>query len=202
MQYIYVLTDPDTYEIRYIGKTHDPSTRLKQHYSSLNKKTYKNHWVKSLKAKGKKPFMVVICEVEEKWIDELEKLFIHTMRQNPENKLTNICDGGEGACGRRHSELTKKKMSISRKGLLKGRTHVISEETRRKMSEAKKGKHKSELHKRKISETLKGMPLYNRGKPRTKESLRKMIESRRRNKELKEINTLNQLNEVRNDEKE
>ena len=47
--------------------------------------------------------------------------------------------------GRKHSEETKRKMSISRKG------RIFSEETRRKISEAKKGKKLSEEMKRKMS---------------------------------------------------
>jgi len=56
--------------------------------------------------------------------------------------------------GKHRSEETKKKISESKKGILPYR---ITEKIKRKMSLAKKGKSFSEEHKRKISEAQKGM---------------------------------------------
>ena len=53
------------------------------------------------------------------------------------------------------SEETKRKISEAKKGVTR------SEETKRKLSEAHKGKHLSEEHKRKLSEAMKGK---NKGK--------------------------------------
>ena len=72
--------------------------------------------------------------------------------------LWNFTDGGEGLCGRVVSPETRKRMSASQKGR-KGKKPSI--ETRKKMSEAAKAsdhpnkKGLSEEHKRKISEAQK-----------------------------------------------
>ena len=71
--------------------------------------------------------------------------------------LHNLTDGGDGASGAIKSEKTRKKLSEANKG--KNNPNYgksLSEETRRKMSEAQKGKIRSEEHKRKNSEAHKG----------------------------------------------
>ena len=78
--------------------------------------------------------------------------------------------------GKHHSEETKKKMSETRKGEkhpFYGKHH--SEESRRKMSEVRKGKHHSEETKRKMGEIRKGKKL----KPFSKEHKRKIGEARK-----------------------
>ena len=90
--------------------------------------------------------------------------------ENRENNefLTNMTFGGEGLSGIKFSEETKRKMSEAKR--------KMNEETKRKMSEAKKGKHLSEEHKLKISEAHKGKkhPMY--GKKHSEETKRKMSE--------------------------
>ena len=74
--------------------------------------------------------------------------------------------------GKPKSEETKKKMSEAKKGKytgenssMYGKTH--SEEARKKIGEAQKGKPKSEEHKNKIREAKKGIHWFNNGKINT-----------------------------------
>ena len=78
--------------------------------------------------------------------------------------LRNKTFGGDGISGYVFSEETKKKLSEAHKG----KTH--SEESKRKMSEVNKGKTLSEEHKIKLSEAKKG-------KTFSEESKRKMSEA-------------------------
>ena len=66
------------------------------------------------------------------------------------------------------TEETRKKMSEAQKN----KNYTIAEKTRKKMSESRKGIPKSEEHKRKISES-------NKGKHHTEESKKKMSDSRK-----------------------
>ena len=71
--------------------------------------------------------------------------------------------------GRRHSEEARKKMSEAKKGKYIGEKHPMygkhpSEETRKKLSEAKKGKRHSEEAKKKMSLQKTGLRWYNNGK--------------------------------------
>ena len=70
---------------------------------------------------------------------ELEKRYIREWNLRDRNLGYNMTDGGEGCCGRVVSEETKKKQSESRKGI-------------------GLGKKLSEEHKAKISKALKGVP--------------------------------------------
>lgn len=79
------------------------------------------------------------------------------------------------------SEEHKRKISEAEKG------RHLSEEWKRKISEANKGKHLSEEHKRKLSEAHKGKPAWNKGtyesgmkgKHHSEETKRKMSEARK-----------------------
>ena len=59
----------------------------------------------------------------------------------------------------------------------KGKTGAYSEEAKRKMSEAMKGRKFSEEHKRKISKARKGQIPWNKGKYLSEETKRKMSEA-------------------------
>ena len=94
--YIYALLDPETKEIRYIGKTDNPPERLKNHLNEQGK-WHRINWLKSLKKRGLKPVMRIIEEVAEgiNW-EERERYWI-AYYQSIGINLVNRTDGGD--CG-------------------------------------------------------------------------------------------------------
>ena len=107
--------------------------------------------------------------------DDLEKLLINKFNTMNSKYGYNLREGGS----RGHpSEETRRKMSESKKGVL------LSEETKRKLSTLNKGennpnygKHPSEETRKKLSEANKGENNYNYGKHPSEETRRKMSES-------------------------
>ena len=129
--YIYTLTDPITNIVRYVGKSVNVKQRYASHISRcLEKKTYKDCWIYSLMKKNLKPILNIIevCD-ESNWVQR-EQYHI-SLYEN----LTNLTIGGEGLNGWKASNETKQKMSENRKGKKNsfyGKKH--SEETRKKLS--------------------------------------------------------------------
>lgn len=166
--YIYILIDPETNQVRYVGKTKNLKRRYNQHISECSKlKSYKNNWLLSLKNKNIKPEMFVIDETEKDDWAFLEQWYIQLYR-SWEYKLTNLTAGGEGVYGHSPSQETRKKMSRANKG------RVVSEETKRKLSATITGRKLSDEAKRNISESAKRRGI-------SPETQAKMIESRRKN---------------------
>jgi len=113
-------------------------------------------------------------EKEKEFIKEIGTLYdVNGVKRGP---LLNLTLGGEGTCGYKLSEETKKKMSNAKKGIKRGplseeikkklsisnkgnksywKGKKLSEETKKKMSNAKKGKKITNIHKEKISISLK-----------------------------------------------
>lgn len=87
--------------------------------------------------------------------------------------LHNRSDGGEGNSGRIVSEETKRKLSEVNRGKGKGRRH--SEETKKKLSKIRKGRRISEETKRKLSEAHKGKTHTDE----TKQKLSKLLSGER-----------------------
>ena len=135
MVIIYILSDKEG-NIRYVGKT---SQYLKQRlYAHINecktnRKSHKISWIKSLLAKGERPLISVLQEVEEdNWI-YWEKYWIEELRRRGHD-LTNLCEGGQGGNGYKHTEESKQSMSKSKRGI------KLSEEHRKSISESVKKK--------------------------------------------------------------
>lgn len=150
---IYSLDCPITGEIKYIGKTiKSLNNRLSGHIVDSRRDRRKvSNWIKSLMGKGLKPNICLIEETEN-WEFE-EQFYISYFRFLGFN-LKNLSSGGEvGSIGVKWSVEQRKKLSES----LKGR--IVSEATRKKLSISKKGiKYgpMKEYHKKKISEANKG----------------------------------------------
>jgi len=119
MNYIYVLIDPTSNEIRYVGKSINPSVRVRKHLSEARNLKVNNHrinWIKGLLNKNMKPKMVVIDSVDGDW-EWLEQYWISQMKAWGFN-LVNGTDGGENPpswLGKthtdKHKETLRKRMS-------------------------------------------------------------------------------------------
>lgn len=153
---IYGLIDPNTKELRYIGKTSNQKRRFITHHapSSLVSKSHLHNWIKSLLQNNQKSIMVVLetySTFEE--LDIAEKQLIKYYRSIG-CKLTNSTDGGPGAMG-----------------------WIPTDETRMKISNALTGRKMPEEQKIKMSATLKGMNTWSKGSVASDETRMKMSES-------------------------
>lgn len=124
--FIYALKDPDTGQIRYVGKAKNPTQRLYAHLrGSHTENNYRVNWINFLRASGKRPELEVIDEVPEEYWRQIEAAYIEYFRECG-CMLVNGTDGGEGTClpgekngffGKKHTPESRAKMSI------KGRKH-------------------------------------------------------------------------------
>jgi len=153
--FIYGLIDPRTNEIRYIGYTPDPNKRLKGHlYNCRWEKTHKANWIKSLLKLGLKPEMIILQEVPESEWQIAEQAWIRFGWEEGW-RLTNGTMGGDGILGHIFSEESLQKMSDAKKGNKSRAGMSNSDEHKRKIGEAHKGKVVSEETRRKISEACR-----------------------------------------------
>jgi len=96
INYIYILIDPVTDAVRYVGKSVNPDQRYRKHISEAKKLKANNHkinWVKSLLSQNLKPKMVVIDSTDSDWI-WLEEYWISQFITWG-FKLVNGTNGGE-----------------------------------------------------------------------------------------------------------
>lgn len=95
--YIYALCDPDTFRIRYIGKSKDPENRLKLHL--LDKSiSHKTKWINKLKRINKSPILKILQEVNSEEWEFYERYWICELKAAGV-KLTNGTIGGAGTLG-------------------------------------------------------------------------------------------------------
>jgi group I intron endonuclease len=145
---IYGLLDPDTKEVRYIGKTgRELKHRHREHVTDLKDNSHKVKWIKKLKTSNKLPIIELIEECNELNWSEREKYWITQF-----TNLTNSTDGGEDG---KHTKETIDKLRL----LNKGKNNpcygkVWSEEERKKLSDARKKVILTEDWKDNISKTL------------------------------------------------
>lgn len=175
--YIYIILNPVTNEVKYVGKTLNTKRRFYQHlHTKLN--SYCSKWIYSLLEKNIIPEFVIIDEVYEDNWQFYEEYWISQFKSWGFN-LTNLTSGGEGCNNRCVSEQTRKNISINQKGekgywfgkkfskehiekiIRKNDKHhffgkTFSEEHKLKLSNVNKGKILSEITKQKISDSLKG----------------------------------------------
>lgn len=133
---IYALCEPGTRTVRYIGKANDAKQRLRQHIHEsrgyLGGRTHRDRWILSVLDRGLRPEVLILLETSiSEWRQD-EQRFIAGARMLG-MPLVNATDGGDGVEGLVHSPQTRLLLSI------RGRGRKASEETRRRMSEAKSG---------------------------------------------------------------
>lgn len=102
---IYVLLDPMTYAIRYVGKADNPKLRLREHISkSVREKGRKPKWIRSLIADGLRPVIQAIDEVKQSEWQAAEAAYIEYYLSIGCD-LTNDTPGGDGwGCGEDHPQ--------------------------------------------------------------------------------------------------
>lgn len=181
---VYVLMDPDNREVRYVGYTGvELKSRLLDHIkpNKLNRPSRKNAWIKSLINDNKRPIIEALYEnlsredaldLEIKTIAAYRRLGI---------RLTNLTDGGDGGMGYKFSPEKIEEMVKKRIGKKRG---PCSEERRKNISAALKGRKMSEEQKVKLrgrkpsDETRRLISIGNKGKTVSAESRAKMSKSR------------------------
>lgn len=187
---------------RYIGKGTDILRRFERHKLDLNKNKHDNiHLQNSWNEYGQGCFdffVVEVCESER--LNEREMFWIKeykTFTQQGEYGY-NMTEGGDGISGLKRSDETREKMRKSAMG------RVFSEESKKKMSESRKGEknHRYGIHP--SDETIKKLSESNKGKkkpknPHTEESKKKISAANTGKKRTKEMNE--RFSEIRNGRK-
>lgn len=187
--YIYGLYDPRNDELRYIGKSKDPNQRLFDHLSTVknNEISSKANWLRELISEGYIPLVKILEKTDDINWEEAEKRWIREGREKGLN-LLNVADGGNNPpdwLGKKQSPYHVQKRVEARKA--KGNYHH-SEETRKKISENRKGKatgtdngfygkkHPREIMD-KIREINKNRPGVNKGRHLSDETKKKISEA-------------------------
>lgn len=126
--YIYVIKDPDTDEVVYVGKTKNPERRYKDHtrrcigkYRSLL-----DRWKNELLKSNRLPKMNIIKECDSTDVDFWEKYYISEYRKS--QKILNMTDGGDGL--QNPSDEVRRKIGEKSKG------RILNKESRKKISDS------------------------------------------------------------------
>jgi group I intron endonuclease len=163
---------------RYVGQSDDLPRRRTVHFSLLRRGLHHNeHLQRAYMKYGMGVFeWQVLEETAEDALDAREVFWVSHHRSNDPTFGYNKDSGGH--MHKRHNPETCRKIREAKK--------FTSAETRRKMSEAKKGKpglwigkHHSDSSRQKMSEVKKGKPSNRLGKRATEETRRKLSEIRK-----------------------
>lgn len=144
-------------ERKYIGSTSSFKKRHSEHLSRLRNNSHCNQFLqRDFNKCGEEFFVFEIVELMNLPDDRLsrETFWIGEYYDNQQN-CYNICVKANSTLGRKHSEETKRKLSESKKGLpssMKGRKH--SDATKKKMREAQLGE-KNHAFGKKVPDEMK-----------------------------------------------
>jgi hypothetical protein len=164
--FIYALRDPETREVRYVGKSNTPLKRLSRHKEDCEQRqTYQHRWMASLASRGLAPTLEILDEVLVVEWPQWEAAYIFFFRECG-CRLTNTTGGGEcgpDMTGRRATPEARNNMSKAKRGVpwseerkraSRGRTRPP--EVGAKISASKTGKKFSEDHRRSLSQSQMG----------------------------------------------
>jgi hypothetical protein len=170
--------------LRYIGQTiKSLELRLKQHlwYSSKNKSRL-GCWLRSLDTPP------TICVIEECLYEDLDKLELKWIKefQRLGCDLVNSMVGCEKSKHHTHSEETKKKIGEATKRIHTGMKRT--DETKKRISDSRKGIKLSEEHKRKLLEGKKKNPLSEESKNKISESNKGKVFTKKHKERISEAN--------------
>jgi len=133
----------------YVGYAKDFEKRKNNHYLMLTGGYHYNPYLQKSFIKYNEFNFDIIEECAEDVLEEKEIFWIKEL-DTFEGEGYNLTAGGDGWLGRIHTEESRRKLSEAAKG------KTPSAETKRKLSEAAKGKTFSAEHRRKLSEAGKG----------------------------------------------
>jgi len=137
---IYVLRDPETLEIRYVGKT-TQTLKYRLMYHIRDSKKYSHYaacWIKGLIKKGLKPTICLVESCPTIILNSQEMFWIKVCRKYC--KLTNLTDGGDGNSNQFRSAESKLKIGHTIREKVKSGEIVYDSVRRQRISEALKGK--------------------------------------------------------------
>lgn len=163
MTYIYILSDGN--EIRYVGKTKFISKRYGSHINeSKKKRTHKEKWINKVLLNGGKIIIEILDMCDDEISDDIESYWISQFKCWGFNLVNGTIggDGGTPMLGKKHSNVTKSKMSETAKSQIRNiggwnKGLKMSDDFKTKISEANKGRVLSLDTKKKISKKLKGV---------------------------------------------
>lgn len=181
--FIYALKEPDTGEIRYIGKSGDPKDRLRGHIKdSKRESTHKANWIRRLLKAESAPVLEILDEVSMDEWKSWEVAYIEFFREQG-NDLTNHTIGGEDPPshrGMKRTPETCKKLSEAlrgKRGTMLGK--CFSKEHRERISAANTGKKQSVETRKKLSEIRLKQKCPRTGSKHSVEARRKLSEARK-----------------------
>lgn len=174
--HIYALTCPDTDQVRYVGKSNNPSKRLYSHLTD-GRLNHRHNWLMSLKLNGKTPKLEILDTVKiEEWAF-WEMHYISLYKSFGFN-LLNRTNGGEGIGF--HNKKTRRSFSGEKNPMFGKKrpdfAKISSEERKGKTFDEIYGKEKSTSIRNKISNSGKKPKNFSKEvKQKFSDQMRKMV---------------------------